>query len=93
MAAALKPVGTTQFAIGDSVHGDGLQVASSPLRLAPAFGGGAAPLQVGAALFDNYGRDYTLNMASRMQATHGALEQVLKAGPACAPGDWLVSDS
>lgn len=69
--AALAPIGTTSFALGNTVEGSGVSVSSTSLALAPAFGDGAAQLQLGAALFDGYGRDYTLNLASRMQTTPG----------------------
>jgi hypothetical protein len=68
---ALAPVGTTSFALGSTVGGSGVSVASTSLALAPAFGNAAAQLQLGTALFDGYGRDYTLNLASRMQAAQG----------------------
>lgn len=69
--AALAPIGTTSFALGNTVEGSGVSVSSTSLALAPAFGDGAAQLQLGAALFDGYGRDYTLNLASRMQTAPG----------------------
>lgn len=68
MQAALNPIGTTHIATGSTVNSGGQSVSSTTLSLAPAFGDGAARLELGSALFDSYGRDYTFNLASRMQA-------------------------
>jgi len=71
LSKALAPVGTTSFSLGSTVSGSGVSVSSTSLVLAPAFGNAANQLQLGTALFDSYGRDYTLNLATLMQAAQG----------------------
>lgn len=69
MDAALNPIGATHIATGSTVNSGMTSVGGTSFALAPAFGDGAAQLRLSSALFDSYGRDYSFNLASRMQAS------------------------
>lgn len=69
LEAALMPVGPTRFVTGQTVDGASVPASTTRMRLSPAFGDASARLAIRAAVFDAYGRDFAVNLGTRIEAS------------------------
>lgn len=95
LTRALQPVGPATVPAGGQLAGASYTLDATQLLLPAAFGDALAGRQLGAALFDSYGRDFGFNLLQRVAVGGGASllrSGLLEAGdhspPAIDGGRW-----